>query len=39
MIDFGIAKAIDQRLTEQTLFTGFGQVLGTPEYIAPSRPS
>jgi tRNA A-37 threonylcarbamoyl transferase component Bud32 len=31
VIDFGIAKAIDQRLTERTLFTHLGQIVGTPE--------
>ena len=30
VIDFGVAKAISQQLTEQTLFTGFGQMVGTP---------
>ena len=30
VIDFGVAKAIHQRLTEQTLFTEFGQMIGTP---------
>jgi serine/threonine protein kinase/tetratricopeptide (TPR) repeat protein len=37
VIDFGVAKAIDQRLTERTLFTGFGAVLGTPEYMSPEQ--
>jgi len=32
IIDFGIAKAVTQPLTEQTLFTRQGQFLGTPEY-------
>ena len=32
IIDFGVAKAINQRLTEQTLVTGFSQMLGTPLY-------
>ena len=29
VIDFGVAKATDQRLTERTLFTQFGQMIGT----------
>jgi eukaryotic-like serine/threonine-protein kinase len=37
VIDFGIAKAIDQRLTERTLFTLLGQVVGTPEYMSPEQ--
>jgi serine/threonine protein kinase len=37
VIDFGIAKAISQRLTEQTLFTNYGQMLGTPAYISPEQ--
>ena len=30
VIDFGVAKAISQRLTEKTMFTGYGQIIGTP---------
>jgi WD40 repeat protein/serine/threonine protein kinase len=37
VIDFGIAKAIEQRLTERTLFTQFGAVIGTPEYMSPEQ--
>src|SRR5207244_7477593 len=38
VIDFGLAKATTGLpLTEQTLFTGFGTVLGTPLYMAPEQ--
>jgi tetratricopeptide (TPR) repeat protein len=37
VIDFGIAKAVGQSLTESTLFTGFGAVVGTPEYMSPEQ--
>jgi len=37
IIDFGIAKAIDHRLTEQTLHTMQGQMIGTPEYMSPEQ--
>ncbi len=37
VIDFGIAKATSQRLTEKTLFTGFREFLGTPEYMSPDQ--
>ena len=37
IIDFGIAKAISQPLTERTLFTEQGQLLGTPEYMSPEQ--
>ncbi len=37
VIDFGVAKAIEQRLTEKTMFTEFGQVIGTPEYMSPEQ--
>jgi serine/threonine protein kinase len=37
VIDFGIAKAIGQQLTERTLFTAFGAVIGTPEYMSPEQ--
>jgi serine/threonine protein kinase/tetratricopeptide (TPR) repeat protein len=37
VIDFGVAKATGQRLTEKTLFTGFGGLVGTPEYMSPEQ--
>ncbi len=38
VIDFGLAKASSgMKLSEQTLFTGFGAVLGTPMYMAPEQ--
>lgn len=37
VIDFGIAKAIDQELTERTLFTEFRQMIGTPAYMSPEQ--
>jgi non-specific serine/threonine protein kinase/serine/threonine-protein kinase len=37
VIDFGIAKAASQPLTERTLFTGFGQMIGTPLYMSPEQ--
>jgi serine/threonine protein kinase len=37
VIDFGIAKATDQRLAEYSAFTHFGQLVGTPEYMSPEQ--
>jgi WD40 repeat protein/serine/threonine protein kinase len=37
VIDFGVAKAIEQRLTERTLFTQFGFLVGTFEYMSPEQ--
>ena len=37
VIDFGIAKATQQRLTEKTLFTAYGQFIGTPAYMSPEQ--
>jgi serine/threonine protein kinase len=37
VIDFGIAKAIDQKLTEKTVFTEYHQLIGTPEYMSPEQ--
>jgi WD40 repeat protein/tetratricopeptide (TPR) repeat protein len=39
VIDFGVAKAAGQSLTEKTLMTGFGQIVGTPEYMSPEQAS
>jgi WD40 repeat protein/serine/threonine protein kinase len=37
IIDFGIAKAIGQPLTDMTLVTGFMQMIGTPVYMSPEQ--
>jgi serine/threonine protein kinase/CHASE3 domain sensor protein len=37
VIDFGVAKAVEQRLTERTVFTQFGAVVGTLEYMSPEQ--
>jgi serine/threonine protein kinase len=39
VIDFGVAKATGQQLTEQTLHTGFSAVVGTVEYMSPEQAS
>jgi len=39
VIDFGLAKAAGQALTEKTLITGFGALVGTPEYMSPEQAS
>ena len=39
VIDFGVAKAAGQALTDKTLLTGFGAVVGTPEYMSPEQAS
>ena len=39
VIDFGVAKAIGQQLTEKTIYTGFGALVGTPAYMAPEQAS
>jgi len=35
VIDFGLAKAIQEPLTERTLYTAHGALLGTPLYMSP----
>jgi eukaryotic-like serine/threonine-protein kinase len=37
VIDFGVAKATGQSLTDQTLNTGFGGIAGTPQYMSPEQ--
>src|SRR5206468_4778982 len=37
IIDFGLAKALGQQLTDKTLFTGFAQMIGTPLYMSPEQ--
>jgi serine/threonine protein kinase/tetratricopeptide (TPR) repeat protein len=37
VIDFGVAKAIERRLTEPTIFTQLGAAVGTPEYMSPEQ--
>jgi eukaryotic-like serine/threonine-protein kinase len=37
VIDFGVAKAIGQQLTEKTLYTRFTQMIGTPVYMSPEQ--
>src|SRR5438093_3514173 len=37
VIDFGVAKALGQKLTEKTLFTRFEQMIGTPAYMSPEQ--
>jgi serine/threonine protein kinase/tetratricopeptide (TPR) repeat protein len=39
VIDFGVAKAAGQTLTDKTLMTGFGAMVGTPEYMSPEQAS
>jgi eukaryotic-like serine/threonine-protein kinase len=37
VIDFGVAKAISQRLTDKTVFTNFATMIGTPAYMSPEQ--
>ena len=37
VIDFGVAKAISQDLTQRTIYTNFAQIIGTPLYMSPEQ--
>src|SRR5262249_21196040 len=37
VIDFGVAKAIGQQLTDKTVYTQFTQMIGTPLYMSPEQ--
>ena len=37
VIDFGVAKALHMRLTDKTMFTQFGAMVGTPQYMSPEQ--
>jgi len=37
VIDFGIAKAVSMELTDKTMFTRLGQMMGTPQYMSPEQ--
>ncbi len=37
VIDFGVAKAIGQQLTDKTIYTRFAQMIGTPMYMSPEQ--
>jgi serine/threonine protein kinase/Tfp pilus assembly protein PilF len=37
VIDFGVAKAMGQQLSEKTIFTSGGQMIGTPLYMSPEQ--
>src|SRR5262249_17762448 len=37
VIDFGVAKAMGEKLTERTLYTAFGSFIGTLEYMSPEQ--
>jgi tetratricopeptide (TPR) repeat protein/serine/threonine protein kinase len=37
IIDFGVAKAVGQQLTERTIYTQFTQMIGTPLYMSPEQ--
>ena len=35
VIDFGVSKALGSKLTEKTIYTAYGQMIGTPLYMSP----
>ncbi len=37
IIDFGVARALTQKLTDRTLYTRMGVLIGTPEYMSPEQ--
>lgn len=37
VIDFGVAKAVGQKLTDRTFYTGFAQLVGSPLYMSPEQ--
>jgi serine/threonine protein kinase len=37
IIDFGVAKAVQHQLAEKTMFTQFGQIVGTVDYMSPAQ--
>jgi serine/threonine protein kinase/WD40 repeat protein len=37
VIDFGISKALSQQLTEKSIYTAYGQMIGTPQYMSPEQ--
>lgn len=37
VIDFGVSKALSQQLTDKTMFTAYGQMVGTPLYMSPEQ--
>ena len=37
VIDFGVAKALSQQLTEKTIYTAYGAIIGTPMYMSPEQ--
>ena len=37
VIDFGVAKALNRKLTDNSVYTGFGQLVGTPMYMSPEQ--
>jgi serine/threonine protein kinase/tetratricopeptide (TPR) repeat protein len=37
VIDFGVSKALSQQLTEKSIYTSYGQMIGTPSYMSPEQ--